>query len=136
MSRVRVVGKQGGFTLLEVLLAGFILFLVLSSMTMVYRGAMLSSGKAERALKLTSSIMPIKQIIAQQLHAGDGEKKLAGDGRYGHLNYTWTGTVTHQGYYRVQDDPQASINYYLTKIDMRVTDGDAAREYAFSELTW
>jgi Tfp pilus assembly protein PilV len=73
MSRGSGFSSQRGFSLLEVLLAGFILFLVLSSMTLVYRGAILSSAKAESAITFTSSIMPIKQLIADRLRGQGGE---------------------------------------------------------------
>ena len=62
--------RQRGFTLLEVLLAGFILFMVLSSMTLVYRGALLSSEKASRALSIAAALPMIRVIVTQQLKKG------------------------------------------------------------------
>ena len=57
--------KSAGFTLLEVLLAAFILFLVITSVTLVYRGAILSSGKAERSLLISGSVPSIRMIITE-----------------------------------------------------------------------
>lgn len=135
MSRVSGFSSQRGFSLLEVLLAGFILFLVLSSMTLVYRGAILSSAKAESAITFTSSIMPIKQLVADRLRVQGGET-LSGEGRYGNLNYVWSGKITHRGYYRLPDDPSTRVTYTLARIDMRVIDGGMVRDYAFSEFIW
>ena len=72
------MNRQRGFTLLEVLIAGFILFLVISSMTFVYRGAFLSSNKAESAIKFTAAIPSIKQLVSGKIRASAKEQNLSG----------------------------------------------------------
>ena len=61
--------KHSGFTLLEVLISGFILFMVVASTTLVYQGALLSSGKAEQSLIFATAVSPIRRIVSEYIHA-------------------------------------------------------------------
>jgi prepilin-type N-terminal cleavage/methylation domain-containing protein len=130
------MNRQRGFTLLEVLIAGFILFLVISSMTFVYRGAFLSSNKAESAIKFTAAIPSIKQLVSGKIRASAKEQNLSGQGTYGRFYYSWTGTATHEGIYVQPDNADDRKYYYLMKVELNVTNGAAIREYSFSELVW
>ena len=130
------MNRQRGFTLLEVLIAGFILFLVISSMTFVYRGALLSSNKAESAIKFTAAIPSIKQQVIIQIREGIKGEDQSGLGEYGKFSYIWTGTTTHRGTYQFPDAPGERIFYYLMLVELEVTDSAVIRNYSFSELVW
>ena len=129
-----MISRVQGFTLLEVLLAGFILFLTLTSLTEVYRGALLSSGKAEQVLSMTGPIPPIRVIITNAL-VEDGLQ--AGEGTYGDLDYTWSATLAYEGRPSLavlEETPMA--RYFLWDIDLKVTKGKLVRRYNFRELSW
>lgn len=126
--------RERGFTLLEVLLAGFILFLTLTSLTEVYRGAILSSGKAEQVLSMTGPILPIRVMISEALVDGGAR---FGEGNYGEVDYKWAATLAYEGRPALtvlEETPNA--RYFLWDLDIKVTKGNLVRQYNFSELTW
>ena len=126
--------KQHGFTLLEVLLAGFILFLTLTTLTEVYRGALLSSSKAEQVLSMTGPIPSIKAIISDAVIEG-GER--SGEGSYGGLDYAWVATLAYQGRPTLailEEAPNAK--FFLWDIRVKVIKGNLVRDYNFRELSW
>ncbi|WP_144213626.1 PulJ/GspJ family protein [Shewanella donghaensis] len=85
--------RQKGFTLLEVLLASFILFIVLAGMTMVYRGALLSSRIAERSIDSHQIVGFATADIKNRLSSGINltESEVAGAGQVNGVKYSWTG---------------------------------------------
>lgn len=131
-------GKQFGFTLLEVLLAGLILFAVLTSMTLVYRGALLSSGKAERALTMSAALPSIRSLITERLRSDNPTADLSNGGSYGDLDYRWTAKLTHVGRPSVilQEDSGVDLRYFLWDIEVIVRRGDTLRNYRFREISW
>ena len=131
-----LIPRQQGFTLLEILISGFILFLVISSMTLVYRGALLSSDKAESAIRFTAAIPSIKELVVLQIREGAKGDNQSGNGSYGRLIYSWTGTITHRGTYEAPDAPGDRVDYYLMLVELQVNNGAVIRNYTFSELIW
>ena len=130
--------KQSGFTLLEVLLAGFILFLVLTSMTLVYRGAMLSSSKAERSLLMSAAVPSVRSLITESLRSDAPNASHRGADSFGDMDYTWDATLTYTG--RPSEDLQIDagieLRYFLWDIEVTVSRGDAVRNYRFKEISW
>ena len=129
--------SESGFTLLEVLLAGFILFLVLSSMTMVYRGALLSSSKAELSIDITGSVPFIRVIVTDVLREGKSTEDQWGEGEYGDLAYHWVAQLTHEGQPSpILQETAGDLRYYLWHIELVVMRGHKERRYEFSEISW
>lgn len=130
--------NQRGFTLLEVLLAGFILFLVLTTVTLVYRGALLTSLKAERSLLATSAVPSIRILITESFRQGAHKVDHSGEGQYGDLDYTWTAKLTHRGKpsVAIQQEVKRELNYFLWEVDLTVKRGDMVRNYSFREISW
>jgi type II secretory pathway component PulJ len=83
--------RQSGFTLMEVLIAGLILFMTISTTTLIYRGAMLSSQKAEQTLVLNGylpfAMEQIEQEMRQQKYAD--QTLLQGSGNLLASRYNW-----------------------------------------------
>lgn len=130
--------SQKGFTLLEVLLSGFILFLVLASMTLVYRGALLSSAKAERSLKVSAAVPSIRILITDDFRVRSKTRDHRGAGRYGGLDYKWVATLTHSGQPSriVQEDVGRPLRYFLWDVKLTITLGNMVRNYQFREVSW
>lgn len=130
--------KQRGFTLLEVLLAGFILFLVLSSMALVYRGAMLGSGKAERSLLMSAAILPIRSLITEHLRKKASIENDNGAGRYADMDYRWVATLNAIGRPSaiIEEDAGIEVRYFLWDIEVIVSRGNVRRNFRFREISW
>ena len=132
--------SQRGFTLLEVLMAGFILFLTIAAMTLVYRGALFSSEKADKFLQMSSAVMPIRQIISDKLRQVDYRDAGIGDGSYGYVDYSWKATLTYSGKpSRVLQEDNGmgqDLEYYLWQVDISLSSGTLNRKYQFSMVTW
>lgn len=130
--------KQHGFTLIEVLLASFILFLVLTSMTMVYRGALLSSTKAERSLSVSAAVPSIRILVTDKFRNTVNTGSHRGIGRYGDLGYKWVATLAHIGQPStiLQEDSGRQLRYFLWDIQLTVTLDSVSRSYDFRELSW
>lgn len=130
-----------GFTLIEVLISSFILFLVLTSITMVYRGAMLSSSKAERTLYFSSFIEPISERVRIQLQAEPNIEK-QGQGSMGEVTYNWHAIQTFQGQAPASIDGESGLTiqnnkvFRLWDVKLKLKLKNATREYSFSKVTW
>ena len=132
-----LISSQRGFTLIEVLISGFILFLVLSSMTAVYKGAILTSGKAEEALQISSIVPSVRMIISDSFE-GRKEPEQTGEGKYGEFDYHWMATLTHEGQPSrvVQEDSVKELRYTLWRVQLTIKKDDLVRRYHFNELAW
>lgn len=126
--------RQRGFTLLEVLLAGFILFLVLTSMTQIYQGALLSSERAENALVMIGSVPSIRAIVSDAV-VEDGVR--AGEGSYGEVKYAWTATLAYEGQPNLAlREDSSGTRFFLWDVDLEIFKGSVVRQYSFRELGW
>ena len=139
MRELTLTTKQSGFTLLEVLLAGFILFLTIMAMTLVYRGALLSSAKAEQSLSVVASVPSIRAIISEKFHRSVSEGIYFGSGVFGSVNFSWVATL------RLEAEPNrifaddsgldAEFRYSLWDVELTLTKGSLIRRYSFSEVS-
>lgn len=133
--------KQQGFTLIEVLVASFILFLVIAAITMVYRGALLSSHKAEQVLRFSAMVEPISEQIRIQIKASEGSE-MQGQGEMGEMSYTWSATVNQQATAPEQFNFESGeveagrVTFYLWHVEMQLQLKTSTRQYQFSELSW
>ena len=131
---------QQGFTLLEVLLAGFILFMTIATMSMVYRGALLTSSKAEKSLDISAVVIPVRQLISDQVRQTSHLESSFGEGSYGEVTYRWKSSRTHVGYpspILMEDTGLINdLKYYLVQVDVQFQLGSSKRDYQFKELAW
>jgi len=134
--------NQTGFTLIEVLVASFILFLVLAAITMVYRGALLSSHKAERTLQFSSLVEPISEHIRIQIQESSSEEQLLGSGNMGKLIFSWVAIKTHQSKAPLKlnigtgEYDTGNKTFKLWEVTLNLQLKKASREFTFSEVSW
>ena len=126
--------------MLEVLLAGFILFITIAVMTMVYRGALLTSSKAEKSLDISVVVIPVRQLISDQVRQTSHLESSFGEGRYGEVKYRWKSSRTHVGFPSpiLMEDSGLfeDLRYYLVQVDVQFQLGSSTRDYQFKELAW
>ena len=54
--------KNSGFTLIEVLIAGVIMMMVISSTILIYQGALIASQKAERSAAISAAVPYLLEV--------------------------------------------------------------------------
>lgn len=132
--------KQQGFTLLEVLLAGFILFLTISVTTLIYKGALLSSVKAERSLAISAAAPAIRRLVTEQVRNIGGANNSLGDGRYGDIEYRWQAALISIGKPSLVlvelNDLEDTQVYSLWNVELSLQKGPLVKNYNFTELSW
>ena len=132
--------KQRGFTLLEVLLAGFILFLTISVTTLIYKGALLSSGKAERSLAISAAAPAIHRLVTEQVRNIGVANNSLGDGRYGDIEYRWEAALISIGKPSLAlvelNDLEDTQVYSLWNVELSLQKGPLVKTYNFTEISW
>lgn len=133
--------SQKGFTLIEVLVASFILFLVIAAITMVYRGALLSSHKAERSLLFSSLVEPISEEVRLTLQSST-VNEVQGQGSMGEITFNWSAIEVFQAKIPPLVDAERGIStqgskvFRLWDITLELQLNSATRNYYFSEISW
>jgi prepilin-type N-terminal cleavage/methylation domain-containing protein len=137
-----LIKHQKGFTLIEVLVASFILFLVIAAVSMVYRGALLSSNKAERTLVFSSLVAPISEQVRIQITSSKDQLEMRGSGNMGELTFSWHAISTYQS--KMPEQFNAFMGevdsgdkvFKLWQVTMQLQIKSATRQYQFSEISW
>lgn len=128
---------QSGFTLLEVLLASFILFSTIVTMAMVYRGAVLSSGKSEQALSVSVAAHSVQRIVSDEFRGMMDKSQPSGNGLYGEVAYRWSAVATHKGIRKAAvDGSSPSREFTLWEINLTVSKGPMIKQFNYSEISW
>ena len=132
--------RVSGFTLIEVLIAGVILFSITTTMTLVYRGALLASEKAEKSILLTRYVSFIRQKVSDDFRQSSAPSLRRNTGKFGSIEYEWLATLTHVGQPSVivlEDSGRSEdLKYYLWSIELTLRNGSQVRDYAFTEISW
>ena len=133
--------RQGGFTLLEVLIAATILFTVLAVATETYRNSLLASGRAEGLVSLLTPLPLITSSIRSQLRSNpvdqlDGRADLLG------VAYEWQAVTVRYGAPPRRFDPDATdfITYKprfrLYDVRLKLRRGGQERTFLYQEVAW
>ena len=133
-----------GFTLIEVLIAGVILFMVIAVTTLVYRSALLSSNKAEQVLAITGYLPIIIDNITEDLQQQDTgrQNNLQGEGLSMQVAYSWHARLIQaNSALSVIDSFTGELlvqpaRYRLWEIKLELTLGDSTRHYEYEDFTY
>lgn len=134
--------KQQGFTLVEVLIAGVILIIVISTMTFVYRTAALSSSKASNSVRLSGSVGLILTTIKSQIRGRNATNAMSGEGSIDDIQYQWQSTLidnkpapprfnASDGNFQTQ-----SSRYYLWQVNLSIQSKTLNKTFQFQEISW
>ncbi len=136
--------KKNGFTLIEVMVATVILISSVAAMSMVYRGAFLSSDKADKHINITGVLPSVLAVIrdeVRQLGNSDLER-LSGQGSAWDVRYQWSATlVDFQSAPEKFDSESESFivpdkKYKLWQVELTLERNSLIKDYVFKELSW
>jgi prepilin-type N-terminal cleavage/methylation domain-containing protein len=135
------VRRQGGFTLLEVLIAATILFTALAVATETYRSALLSSSRAESLVSMLTPLPLITSSIRSQLRSNPVEKLDGGSDLLG-VQYEWEANTVRYGAPPRRFDPDATdfITYpqrfRLYDVRLKLRRAGQERVFLYQEIAW
>lgn len=86
--------QSKGFTLLEVLIASVILFAAISVVTLIYSNVVDTTLKAERAIKITSTMPIVMETISNEISLAADKNDLEKSGTIGDVSFEWQAKKT------------------------------------------
>jgi len=137
-------GKSSGFTLIEVLVASVILFSVIATVSMVYRGAFMSSEKANQHIKI-SGVLPIvlANIRNDIRELGSSlEPQISQKGNAWEVSYIWQATLEQHNSAPTKLDVDSGDyvtpppKYKLWLVDLQLQLQTTTKQYQFYEMSW
>jgi type II secretory pathway pseudopilin PulG len=135
--------KNSGFTLIEVLLAGVILFMVISSTTLIFKGALISSEKAERTAVFSSAIPYLLDGVRQDIRGGNqAELSRRGEGRWLQIDYQWHADLLRSDAPPALIDPESGseanfpARFKLWNVELTVEIKGYQKHYTYREVSW
>lgn len=129
-----------GFTLLEVLVAGFILFMSLSTATIVFTASTKSSASATNSIKISGYTPFIRNDIKIALTGED--RKTSGNGHFMGLTYDWRAQITDSDKATAvfleesAGFEQDTRTITLWSVDLTVFNGERAEDFHFLVTSW
>jgi len=131
---------EKGFSLIEVLIASFIMFISLATFTMVFRSAMVSSTKAELNVSTAAYADLIVSKVASELKKHHGKASHTNAGVLIGREYFWNAEVVQHtqppavyvGQTLVQPEHQAK----LWSIKLTIKTDNKSVNYRYQEVTW
>lgn len=136
--------SHSGFTLIEVMVAAVILFSVIAAVSMVYRGAFLSSEKANGHVILTGILPALLANIRDDIRSQGNyiESKLSKSSNIWSVEYNWQAKLIMQERAPKKLDVDTGsyitppLKYKLWLVDLEVKNQASSQKYQFYEMSW
>jgi len=136
--------QSAGFTLIEVMVAAVILFSVIATVSMIYRGAFLSSEKANNYVVISGVLPSILATIKDDIQSRKNISlnTISNKGNAWAINYQWQATLQEQSTPPKKFDPFTkkltipNINYKLWTVSLKLEYKGVNKEYVFNEFSW
>ncbi len=134
-------GKAKGFTLIEVLIAGSIMFIVLVMVTDSFLTARNSARHADNIIAMLEPVYFVREDIKRQLSLVPGENKNGG-GIVGEVQFSWQAIVTEKAAPPPRFDLEANTTtefaekFYLYQIDLTLQIHEQHKTLSYNELIW
>ena len=137
--------KQGGFTLVEVLIAAVIMFTVLATATLSLRGAMTASERASRTAELLAPLPWITSTIRDSLRAKvnsvatsehSGEGVMLGVGYRFRAELVLSGAPPPRFDPEMQDFVEYAPRFGLYDVELTLEREGETSRFIYQELAW
>lgn len=135
-------GRQRGFTLVEILIAATILFIVVGLVAEVYRAANLSGSKASRASEVALVTPLLMDTIRARLQEAKSDEPQQQQGVLLGFRFQWQARVIEKGGSAPRFSPENETpasgpdRFYLWQVDLTLDAGNYQRSFQFTELSW
>ncbi|WP_282131531.1 PulJ/GspJ family protein [Pseudoalteromonas aliena] len=136
--------NNSGFTLIELLVATIILFTAMGAVSLIYRGAFISSEKASNHVNIVANVPALLSQIKQDVqNASSQQTQLNAQGNAWQSTYTWQATV--QQTKTVTDDvsklefgEQMALKkqFKLWQVVLTINSNGIVKNYTFNEVSW
>jgi hypothetical protein len=144
MNNISPLKTVSGFTLIEVLVASVILFSSISVISLIYKGAYLTSVKASAHMAVSGAIPIILTKVEDAIRAeGDTSSlQLTGDGIVWGVQYSWQAELQQFKAAPNLFDPDSGKDvetpkkYKLWQVDLSVRHKSLKQSYKYNELSW
>lgn len=132
--------KIAGFSLMEVLIASFIMFISLVVFSSVFRSAIISSDKAVLNVSSAAYTHLIMGEITSELKQAHHLNQLSGKGRLMQRTFQWQAKVTEStkppARYFGQNLSQAEHLVKLWNVELNLTFNEKKSNVQYQEVTW
>lgn len=136
--------NQSGFTLIELLVATIILFMAMGAVSLIYRGAFISSEKASNHVNIVANVPALLSQIKQQVQSAPPQQtQLNGQGTAWQSSYTWQASVEKT---KVVVDAASSLEFgeqmapkkqfKLWQVTLTLNSHGIVKNYTFNEVSW
>lgn len=123
-------------TLLEVLIAGLLLFMAISLAAMTYQASIKTESSARKSIVRSVALGFIREQIAEDLRVNPEAK--SGQGGWGDIQYDWEITRSQsksaKAGFDIESNTQAQLGKVLVLSDIRIVINDQEHEYV--HLSW
>lgn len=136
--------EHSGFTLIEVLVASMILFASISTISLIYKGAYLTSEKSDSYVVASGAIPIVLENIKEKIRAeGDSSSaKLFGNGAVWGVQYDWQAELQKIKAAPSLFDPDSGRNvetpekYKLWQVSLNIHYKSLNQSYQYNEMSW
>jgi len=144
MSHISSLKIKSGFTLIEVLVASLILFASISTISLIYKGAYLTSEKSNAHITVSGAVPIVLANIKDEIRA-EGENtsvKLSGEGVVWGVQYNWQADLQKiKAAPNLYDpdlgkDVESPQKYKLWHVDLNIHFKTLKQSYQYNEISW
>lgn len=136
--------SYSGFTLIEVLVAAVILFSSIATVSMVYRGAFISSERADKHITLTGALPSVLARIRHDIRSqgNSNQTQLSDSADAWDVSYQWKASLREYKSAPKRLDPNSGslvtppLKYKLWNVSLELEYAGLTKTYQFNELSW
>lgn len=144
MSNLSSLKIKSGFTLIEVLVASLILFASISVISLIYKGAYLTSKKSEAHITVSGAIPIVLSNIKNAIRAQGMSSSVqhVGEGVVWDVQYNWKAELQKIKAAPNLYDPDLGKNvespqkYKLWQVDLNIHYKSLKQSYKYNEISW
>jgi Tfp pilus assembly protein PilV len=136
--------KSKGFTLIEVMVASVILFSSIAVVSVIYRGAFISSQKAERHVEISGTLPSILANIRSEIRAkgNSDSSEIISQSSAWQVQYQWQAKLLTIKAAAPTFSPESGLmettkaRYKFWQVELTVTLNSTTKNYTFNEVSW